>query len=397
MTPTSNPAFVAWSRSPVAPVGGALSQMEVHGLAAPVLRTLLERTGLSAAAVDAVVLGNALGAGGNPARMLALAAGLDDRCAAHSVDSQCCSGLDSVALAVGLLHSGQAEIVIAGGAEAWSRAPLRQTRPRHAGEQPQPYERPAFAPDPERDPDLLQAAADYALCHGHTRDRQQAHARQSHARALAHQAVLGQEITAIAGLAHDAYPRALEPRRMARMPLVARSGAGEAGDVLDAHGLSTPCISPKADGAALVLLATPAACARHGLRPQAYWLASASAGHRPEMPLQAAALAAGQVLARGASALNRHTLTASELQAIELHDAFAVQALDFAQALGLAPEDINLQGGGLARGHPIAASGAIALVRMLSQLRDAPAGALGLAAIAGAGGIGAACLAQRAA
>ena len=114
------------------------------------LRALLAQSGLPAEAVDAVVLGNALGAGGNPARMLALATGLPERCAAHTVDTQCCSGLDAVALAVGLLHSGQAEVVIAGGAEAWSRAPIRQARPLHAGEAPRAYERPAFAPRPER-------------------------------------------------------------------------------------------------------------------------------------------------------------------------------------------------------------------------------------------------------
>ena len=141
--------IIAWARSPVAPVGGALSHLQVHELAAPLLQSLLAQSSLPATAVDAVVLGNALGAGGNPARMLALAAGLPDHCAAHTVDTQCCSGLDAIAMAVGLLQSGQAEVVIAGGAEAWSRAPIRQTRPMRSDEAPQSYERPPFAPDPE--------------------------------------------------------------------------------------------------------------------------------------------------------------------------------------------------------------------------------------------------------
>jgi acetyl-CoA C-acetyltransferase len=85
-----------------------------------------------------------------------------------------------------------------------------------------------------------------------------------------------------------------------------------------------------------------------------------------------------------------------DLQVIELHDAFAVQGLDFCQALGLQPAAINRRGGGLARGHPIAASGAIALVRLLADLeRDEAPGAHGLAAVAGAGGIGAAAVVQR--
>lgn len=395
------PAILSWARSPVAPVGGALRELAAHELASPVLQALLARAAVPASAVDAVVLGNALGAGGNPARMLALAAGLPERCAAHSVDTQCCSGLDSIALAVGLLQSGQAEIVVAGGAEAWSRAPIRQTRPRHAGEAPVPYERPPFAPDPARDPDLLQSAADHALAHGITRAQQEAYAEQSHARALAHRERMAAEIIPLAGLAHDAYPRVLDGARMARMPVAARSGRPAGPQALSLHALSTPTISPKADGAALVLLATPQACARHGLRPQARWLASASLGHAPETPLVAAALAARQALARGAHLLGQSTLQATALQAVELHDAFAVQGLDFAQALGLAAGQINAAGGGLARGHPIGASGAIALVRALAELQrrplpSPPRPALALAAIAGAGGIGAACLVQAA-
>lgn len=401
MNPAQAPAILSWARSPVAPVGGALRELAPHELAAPVLQALLTRAGLPASAVDAVVLGNALGAGGNPARMLALAAGLPERCAAHSVDTQCCSGLDSIALAVGLLQSGQAEIAVAGGAEAWSRAPIRQTRPRHAGELPVPYERPPFAPDPARDPDLLQSAADHALAQRITRAQQEAYAVQSHARALARREHLAAEIIPVAGLAQDAHPRALDSARVARMPVAARSGLAADAAALSLHALSTPTISPKADGAALVLLATPEACARHGLRPLARWVASASLGHAPETPLVAAALAARQALARGARLLGLPALQAAMLQAVELHDAFAVQGLDFALALGLSPDQINPGGGGLARGHPIGASGSIALVRMLAELQQRPSPlpslpALGLAAIAGAGGIGAACLVQAA-
>jgi acetyl-CoA C-acetyltransferase len=81
---------------------------------------------------------------------------------------------------------------------------------------------------------------------------------------------------------------------------------------------------------------------------------------------------------------------------LELHDAFAVQGLSFCHTWQLTPQDINRQGGGLARGHPIGASGAIALVRVLSQLqRDPTPHAMGLAAIAGAGGLGSAALVSR--
>ncbi len=400
--PSKTP-IIAWARSPVAPIGSALARLSPHELGRPLLLSLLQQSGLPAHAVDAVVIGNALGAGGNPARMLALAAGLPDNCAAHTIDTQCCSGLDAVAMAVGLLQSGQAEVVIAGGIEAWSRAPIRQTRPLHPGEQPQGYERPPFAPDPERDPDMLQSAADYALAHAFSRGQQEQYALLSHSRALAAQAQLAPEIVPVAGLAADAYPRALQPGRAARMPVVARgSHEGSSADEITAHALSALTISAKADGAALLLLATPEACARWNLLPRAQWLASASVGAAPETPLLAAIAAAQMALARGSHALagpHKSPLLAQELSAIELHDAFAVQGLTFCAAMGLAPEQINSAGGGLARGHPIGASGAIALVRCLAQLqlqaRSSTTGtALGLAAIAGAGGIGAATLVQ---
>lgn len=417
--PDSPALIAAWARTAVAPHGGALRALQPHDLGAPLVQALLARAGITPRDVDALVLGNALGAGGNPARMLALAAGLPDRCAALSVDTQCCAGLDAVALAVGLLASGQASVVIAGGAEAWSRAPIRHTRPLEPTQAPVPYERPAFAPDPARDPDLLQAAADYAAQQGYSRAQQDAYALLSHQRACDHAADLAAEIVPVAGLAHDAYPRVLTPARAARMPVAVPrwhnpdSAAGPATEieaaeadrtqatstgtgtaVVPAHALdcslSTLAISSRADGAALVLLATPAACARLGLRPAAVWRASASVGHDPAMPLLAAQQAA-------ATALQRAGLAGmGDVQALELHDAFAAQGLGFCQGLGLPVEAINRRGGGLARGHPIGASGAIALVRVLADLaRDHAAGAHGLAAVAGAGGIGAAMLVQR--
>ncbi len=408
--------ILAWARSPVAPIapaGTALAQLAPHELGAPLLHALLQQCGLPARAVDAVIIGNALGAGGNPARMLSLAAGLPDSCAAHTIDTQCCSGLDAVAMAIGLLQTGQAEVVIAGGIEAWSRSPIRQTRPLSRDELPQSYERPPFAPDPARDPDMLQSAADYALKHGFTRSQQEQYALLSHRRALAAQNRLTAEIVPVADLAHDSYPRALTPERAARMPVVAQGNYqaskakssndnGNGADPIKAHALSALTISAKADGVALLLLATPQACAQWGLQPRAHWLASASVGTAPETPLLAAIAAARLALQRGKTALSQPSLSIQDLAAIELHDAFAVQGLAFCAALGLEPEQINTAGGGLARGHPIGASGAIALVRCLAELEfqaRASAGpqttaSLGLAAIAGAGGIGAATLVQ---
>ena len=374
----------AWARSAVVPVDGAFRALQAHDIAAPIVQTLLQRAGVPATAVDALVMGNALSAGGNPARMSALSAGLPDHCPAFTIDSQCCSGLDAVGTAANMIASGQAHVVIAGGAEAWSRAPIRQHRPMHANEPAIAYERPAFAPDPARDPDLLQAAAIYAQQHQHSRAQQNVYAQQSHARALQHQAALQPFIVPIAGVTHDIYPREIADHKLHRMPLAATI-ENKSSDV--DCGVSQLAVSVKADGAAFVLLMSQSACQQWGCEPQAQWMAHASVGCAPDMPLLAAQVAAQAVLKRAAWP------TAHTLQAVELHDAFAVQGISFNHALSLTPDVCNTYGGGLARGHPIGASGAVALVQLLTRLSlSTHSEATGLVAIAAAGGLGSAAL-----
>jgi acetyl-CoA C-acetyltransferase len=236
---------------------------------------------------------------------------------------------------------------------------------------------------------MLLSAARYAAAQGYTRSQQEAFALQSHQRAVAHQADIASDIVPIAGVMHDSYPRLIEAARAARMPVVAQS------DALDqaagqAFALSALTISGQSDGAALVLLMSPAAANRLKVQAPAAWVAHASVGAAPQTPLLAAELAALAVLRR--AGLEHANL----LQSVELHDAFAVQGLSFAEGLGLSPEQLNPCGGGLARGHPIGASAAVALVRLLSNLqRDGGDGAQGLVAVAGAGGLGSAAVVAR--
>ena len=363
--------LLAGCRTPVAPRHGALRHHTPHTLAAPLVQHLLQTVGLPPEAVGTLILGNALGAGGNPARMTALAAGLPQRCATFSVDTQCCSGLDAINLAAARILSGQSDVVIAGGAEAWTRSPIRQHRPMDATQAAIPYERPAFTPWPARDPDPLQAAADYAARYGFTRHQQDAYARDSHARAVRATAVrparTPSAILPLEGLVHDAYPRLLTERQASRMPVAAHPSChvsdGNAPSGSD-FALSRLAISPQADGAALVLMASAEFCARHGITPASHWLGGLSLGADPDNPLTGA-LAVTETL------LQRRQLDLDILHAVELHDAFAVQGLAFQEALqsqGLDPARLNAWGGGLARGHPIGASGAIALVELLARL-----------------------------
>jgi acetyl-CoA C-acetyltransferase len=157
--------------------------------------------------------------------------------------------------------------------------------------------------------------------------------------------------------------------------------------------LSTLTISAQADGAAFVLLVSADAAKRLGIYPRFTWLSHASVGSAPETPLLAAEVAAREALKRVGSN------NTQALGAVALHDAFAVQGLSFSkfiESLGVASERLNARGGGLARGHPIGASAAIALVRVLADLaRDDTAEAHGLVAVAGAGGLGSAAVVAR--
>lgn len=359
-------------RTAVAPRRGAFNAVEAHDLAAPVLRACLADAGIALDAVDHVILGNALSGGGNVARLAALAAGLPDGVPALTLDTQCCSGLDAIIFAARLVEAGAADVVLAGGVESWSRAPLRARRPKAPDEAPAFYERPAFAPFPERDPDMIEAVAELAREPGISRQRQNAFAVDSHAKALAARERLKAEIVPVAGLDHDAFTRPLTSRLCARAPVL--GGDGET--AIDATGVAV-----EADAAAAVLVVSERRAAAGGIAI----IDGLSVGGAPEQPAMALVPAVERLLARhqGAPAV------------VELMEAFGAQALANIDALGLDPAGINLGGGALARGHPIGASGAILAVRLFHELKAHPEGTRGLAAIAAAGGLGAAMLLQR--
>ena len=149
--------IIAAKRTAIVPHGGAFAALSIEDLGAPVVQSLLASVGLVGGDVDDIIVSNALGAGGNPARRIALAAGLPDRVAGLSIDRQCAGGLDAIVLARALVDSGAAQVVIAGGVESYSRRPQRaHTDP--AGGPPVPYTQAPFTPWPNRDPDMTVAA-----------------------------------------------------------------------------------------------------------------------------------------------------------------------------------------------------------------------------------------------
>lgn len=357
--------IIAACRSPVAPRDGALVGLAIHELGTPVVQAALAQAGLEPAQVDELIVSNALGAGGNPARHVALAAGLPEHVAGLTLDRQCVGGMDAILLAMMMVQSGAAKVVIAGGVESYSRRPLR-ARTFADGRAAEPYDQARFTPWKARDPDMSAAADALGRRLGISRADQDAWAIQSHANARAY-ADNHPEIVPICGLTKDAFTRRLTVKICDRAPVIC-------GDITAANA------AVAADGAAFCVVVAPElAKGRVAVRI----IGGATRGAAPDCPgiAPVAAIQRAQAL---------HKLKPNDFASIEIMEAYAVQAIACVQGASLDPARVNLGGGALARGHPIGTSGAINAVRLFHSLLDG--GGIGLAAIAAAGGIGTALI-----
>ena len=371
--------IIAGRRTPVAVRNGAFRELEAWELAAPAVEAVLDDAGLRPDQVDEVILGNALYGGGNPARTTSLAAGLPVNVPASTVDTQCCSGIDTIGLAAAKVTSGMANVVIAGGLESYSRSPIRQRRPKSAGDVPVAYDSPPFSPWPEHDPDMIASAANLAAQRCIRRSAQDAYAVESHRRAGA-QSASPEEIVAVAGLHADEFTRRLSPRLCARLqPLE--------GD--DDFGVTAATTAVKADAAAVVVVTNDKAvdAPSKKVRRPARLLGVKAQGGDTAYPALAP-------IAPAVELLTQFGIAPQEVTVTEMMEAFAVQAMVCIEEIGLEPSRVNCRGGALAWGHPIGASGAILAVRLFHALRSGDPGDIGLAAIAAAGGLGSVMLLQ---
>ncbi|WP_084965572.1 thiolase family protein [Thermoactinospora rubra] len=366
------PVVVAARRTPIGTAGHAFKTVAAEWLAAPVLEAVAkDGPGLP---VDDVVLGNCMGPGGNLARVAALAAGLGQEVPGVTVDRQCGSGLAAVLLGAQAVRAGEAGLVLAGGVESASTAPLRIRRG-----QAEPYSRAPFAPDGYPDPDMGPAAEALAAAYGVSRERQDAYACRSHARALEARAAgrFDREVVPIEGRVDDQRPRRLTTATLSRLPAAFVPG----GTVTAGNS------SPVSDGAAAVAIVPDG----HGL-PGLALRAGAVVGCDPALPGWGPVPAVRKVLRKAGVSLD-------DVAAIEIVEAFAAQVLAVCDALGLDPlgaddHRVCADGGSLALGHPWGASGAVVVTRLFSRLvgAHAPSGTLGLAAAAVGGGLGVAAL-----
>ncbi|WP_104138675.1 thiolase family protein [Arthrobacter sp. ZGTC131] len=374
------PVIIAALRTPICRANGQLKHLRAHELLAPVVNALLAQSGAAPSEVTDLVIGNAVGGGGNVARLAALEAGLPVTVPGLTVDRQCGSGLDAIVLASRLVAAGGG-VYLAGGVESISTAPLRAHR--NDDGEPAFFARAQFAPHGLGDPDMGVAAENVAAEFGISRSRQDEFALRSHRRAVAAAAdgAFGRETVPLPSasgmVSADDGPRPrLTEALMGRFPAAfVESGTVTAGN---------SCFD--ADGAAAVVLTSLARARELGVPDALLVLGTDTAGVEPRLLGIGAASAAERLLASQA-------VGADDVELVEFNEAFASQTLACLGRLGIGPERANADGGALALGHAYGASGAVLVTRLLEQARRTPDRTkLALAMISIAGGMGTAAL-----
>ena len=377
--------IVATVRTPMGRYGGQLSSVRPDDLAAVVVGEAVRRAGVDPGDVDDVILGCANQAGEDNrdvARMALLLAGFPVEVPGQTVNRLCGSGMQALIAGAREIRDGAADVIVAGGVESMSRAPWVMGKP-EAGlpRGSQTLEdtalgwrlvNPRMVELGHTDP-LGETAEKVAERHGVTREDQDAFARRSHGRALAAQEAgrLAEEIVAV-----DVPGRKGSVTTVDSDEGIRTEGElerlGQLRGVFREDGTVTAGnASPLNDGAAALVLTSAAEAGRRGLEPLARFVGAAYAGVDPSY------MGIGPVPATR-KLLERTGVGVEEIDAVELNEAFAAQAVPCIRELGLGEERVNVNGGAIALGHPLGASGARmvgALVRELGR-RD---GRLGLA------------------
>ncbi|MFD4575331.1 thiolase family protein [Streptomyces sp. NPDC058417] len=401
------------ARTPQGRYGGALAAVRPDDLAALVVGEAVRRAGIPAEAVDEVILGAANQAGEDNrdvARMAVLLAGLPHTVPGYTVNRLCASGLTAVASAAQTIRSGEADLVVAGGVESMTRAPWVMAKPGTPWAKPGEvhdtslgwrFTNPRFtAADRAVAADgadgagrsgagpvtlsMGETAEEVADLDGITRSESDAFALRSHRRALAAQEAgrFDREIVPVpvkdGEVTRDEGPR----------PTTTLERLGALRTVFRADGVVTAgSSSPLSDGAAALLVASAAAVERYGLTPRARIVTSASAGVEPHL------MGLGPVPATE-KALARAGWQTADLDAVELNEAFAAQALAVIRRLKLDEAKVNADGGAIALGHPLGCSGARILLTLLGRLEREDA-RRGLATLCVGVGQGVAMLVER--
>lgn len=380
-------------RTPFGSFGGALAQRRAPELAAAVIEGLLARTGLPGEAVDEVIVGQVLsgGCGQAPARQAMRLAGLPDAVHALTINKVCGSGLKAITLGAGAIALGEAELVIAGGMESMSTAPyfLRKARSGYRLGHGEIFDLMIYdgLQDPYSGRLMGEIAEESAVRHGLSRADQDEYALRSYrlARTALREGIFGDEIVPVRpspeGTAEpvtdDEEPFAVDLDRLPHLrPAFRKEGTITAGNA-----------STISDGAALTLLAGEAALKRCNLHPCARLVATATESRHPDRFPEAPEGAIRRVCARAG-------LSLGEIDLFEINEAFAAVALYAIGTLQLDPARVNVNGGAVALGHPIGASGGRLVATLVRELGRRQ-GRYGLATLCNGGGEAVAAIFER--
>jgi len=379
-------------RTPIGRYGGALSGVRPDDLAGIAIAAAVERAGVDGGAIDDVYFGAANQAGEdnrNVARMGALLAGLPDSVAGVTLNRLCASGLSAVVSACHAVLAGDAEIAVAGGVESMSRAPLVMAKPDAAfprGNQtvwdttlgwrfPNPRLEEMFPLE-----SMGETGENVAERYGVLREEQDAFALRSQARWTAANAAgrFDDELVPVGEVVVDEHPRPeTTTEALAKLKPAFRSGGTVTAG--NASGIN--------DGAAALVIASEDRARDLGVEPLGAFVGSAVAGVDPRV------MGIGPIPAVR-KLLERTGVAASDLDLVELNEAFASQSLAVIRELGLDEEKVNVNGGAIALGHPLGMSGARLVVSLLHELRRRD-GRYGLATLCVGVGQGVAALFER--
>jgi len=389
----SDIVIVSAARTPVGSFNGALSSLPAHELGKVAIQAAVERAGITAADVDEVVLGQVLqaGAGQGPARQAAVNAGVPVESPAWSLNQLCGSGLRAVALAAQQIKDGSAQIVVAGGQESMSQSPHAQNL--RGGQKMGDL---AFVDTMIKDGlwdafhgyHMGQTAENIAARWQITREDQDKFAVASQNRAEAAQKAgkFAGEIApvTIKGRKGDTV---VDQDEFIRHGTTLESVAGLRPAFTKDGSVTAANASGLNDGAAALVLMSADEAKKRGLKPLARIASWAHAGVEPEI------MGTGPIPA-SRKALEKAGWKVSDLDLVESNEAFAAQSLCVGRELGLDPAKVNVNGGAIAIGHPIGASGARILTTLLHEMKRTDA-SKGLATLCVGGGMGVAMCVEK--
>lgn len=387
--------IVAAVRTPIGSFGGSLKDISTVDLGSLVIKNAIERAGLEPEQVDEVIMGNVLGAGlgQNVARQMSIHAGVPVTVPAFTINKVCGSGLKAVQLAVQAVLCGDAEVVVAGGAENMSQAPYILPNQRWGSRMGN-----ATVVDTMLRDGLTDGFEDYhmgitaenvAEQYGITREDQDSFALQSQKRAVAavESGRFKEEIIPVEIPQRRGEPRVFDTDEFPRKD-VSLEGLSKLRPAFQKDGSVTAGNSSGInDGAAAVVVMSAEKAKELGVPVLATIKSYASAGLDPKV------MGCGPIYA-SRKALEKAGLTVADLDLVESNEAFAAQACAVAKELNLDLEKVNVNGGAISLGHPIGASGCRILVTLLHEMqkRDAKRG---LATLCIGGGMGTALIVER--